>query len=106
MSTTWNDVETIYSYDTGGYDWSSVEVLVDRRGDEPLYAVYTDGGCSCNYAREMDLEYYDLSWTPRLDEAFRWGLEGINSLGSYDITPAEKVTERAALRQAIRSCAK
>lgn len=64
----WDGVDELFSSDDGGgYDWD-VEALVARTLDDGRreYAHYSDGGCSCNYPYESDLESYDLAWDTNL----------------------------------------
>lgn len=49
-------------WDGEGYDWGITSIVARKVGDTFEYAVYEDGGCSCNSAYEGNPEGYDLSW--------------------------------------------
>lgn len=54
------------------YDWDITAIVLNARGE---YALYSDGGCSCNGPYEMGWDEYDLAWTDNLIEVKRQARE-------------------------------
>lgn len=94
----WGNITTLFEAETsGGYDWSVIQLISRPHGDTVQYAVYVDGGCSCNGPRDMSPDWYGLVWTFDFAEARREA--EIRAASSYNFTDAEKAEMYADLRK-------
>lgn len=54
----------LWEYDSvPDYDWWTFSIVRNEKGE---FAIYSDSGCSCNWAYEGDPEDYDLAWDASL----------------------------------------
>lgn len=96
----WENITTLFEAETnGGYDWSVIQLVSRPHGDTVQYAVYVDGGCSCNGPREMSPDWYGLVWTFDFNQARREAELAIRDASSYDWTDAEKTEMYADLHK-------
>lgn len=64
-------------WDGDGYDWGITSIVARKVGDTFEYAVYADGGCSCNSAYEGNPEGYDLAWNTDSFTVFKAAAQGM-----------------------------
>lgn len=88
------------SNDSEGYDWSVIALVENSNGE---FAVYSDGGCSCNYPYEDGWDS-GLSWTRDLTEIKRKCQGGILGYSYQEATQDKAKLNRVVsnLRRKVR----
>jgi hypothetical protein len=78
------------------YDWTHIAIV---RNDKGEYAMYSDSGCSCNWAYEKSPDEYDLAWTNDLMQVIREVRQAIRSDSWYTADrKAAEFSELSTLR--------
>lgn len=92
------DEPTVYilaeDNDGSGYDWDITAIVARKIGDTWEYAVYEDGGCSCNGAYENSPEEYDLAWNDNSFAVFKAAAVGM--------TVADRASFRTEFNQSLK----
>lgn len=100
MDITPNEPRILWDLDTGAhYEWDTI-ALVERDG---VYAIYSDSGCSCNYAYEANWSA-DLSWSPDITALARQLRQEIRDRAAdrySSLSDGMAAEERAKLARAV-----
>lgn len=88
---TWGNTEVVWDFASGGgYEWEIVAIVRREVNGDLQYAVYSDGGCSCNHEYQEGPETYDLEWSYNLQDVKRKASQEVRQSSYSDV--AERAT--------------